>query len=222
MNLLEKWNENSQRDQNLILVLICATMIGGYIGVVYIYFGLNESVFETRKDVSRKENRLSLKTKTIGDIKDPIIYEKKLNEILPKYNKINDEYNSLKNGFVPLNNFQKVESLRLEISEHARRSGLAVKTMATIDGRVANSQTTPTEKSRKQLTDNKFKRLLLEVNSYATFSSLLKFLDGLEQLSYYTPVVQINIKAVLPELKQNEYEAPSSKQLINVGMIIAL
>ncbi len=222
MRLLVKWNESSQRDQNLILILICATMVGGYIGGVYLASGLHESVFETKKLVSRKENRLTLKKQKLSNINDPGVYENKLTKIQPEFDEIRKKYNALKNGFVPLDDLQKVESLRLEISEHARKSGLAIKTMATIDGRVNNSRSTPNKESRKKLTRNKFKRLLVKVNSYTTFSGLLKFLDGLEQLSYYAPVVQINIEAVIPELGTGESEAPSTKKLINVGMIIAL
>lgn len=218
--MLDKWNEMPKKDQNLILILICALMIGAYTGVVYLSLG--EKVFETEKKVSRKENRLNKKTQQLGKLEDPSVYEKKIALIQPELEELTKTYNQLKNGFVPLDDLEKVESLRLELAEQARITGIVVRSMKTVGARRMDSDSVPDDASKKLLLSNPFERMLININSYTTFTHLLKFLDGLDELSYFAVVVQLNIKAVVPLLKEGEYEKASRKKLIAVNMTIAI
>ncbi len=219
--MFEKWNDLTKKDQNLVLVLICALMIGVYTGAVYLSLG--KDIFEMQNLVSRKENRLGVQNKSLGIIgEDATVYEKKLKEIDPILADYKSKYEKMERSFVPLDQPVKVEALRLEIAEYARYTSVAITTMSTLAGRDKNSTIPPDESSKQLALTNQFNRQLISVSSYATFSSLLKFLDGMDELSYYASVVRIDIKAVIADLKPNEFEKPSVKKLIQVDMIIAI
>lgn len=219
--MLEKWNSLPKKEQNLVLILFSAVIIGGYLG--FVYLSLGKEVFETQKLVNRKKNRLEVKTKNIGKIDDKaMVYEEKIKKIEPQLKKLQDKYNNLRKRFVPLDSPEKIESLRLEISEYARFANVAIINMGTVGGRKADLPETNADITRKNILNNTFKRMLIEINSYTTFKGLLGFLDGMDELSYYASIVQINIKAVVPEMEPGQYEKASSKKLIAVDMVIAI
>lgn len=213
------WLGLSHKQQTQYLVLISAVLVMAY-GAWY--FQLSKDVDYAKRMLDRRENRIETRA---GSVAEPVgnvgSMQRNLDKLSVKVTRVETRYEGLKKRFVPLQSSSLRQLLKTEIAEKASSLGMRIKRFE--DGaRPDNEDTAPGNELALQEVNNRYSRPLMLFETKTTYFRLLKFLDGLNGLSYHvSPVKVLKLEAWTPE----DYEpsaALKQSQIIDVGLLLAL
>ncbi|GAB6071122.1 hypothetical protein JCM30760_22190 [Thiomicrorhabdus hydrogeniphila] len=210
---MKQWNSLGRKKQNQILVLLT-------FGVVAIYLlgwhWQNYKALEFSENmVSRAENRLELKEKSIPKMPEAAgTYLKKIDEQTKKENELELEYNQISTLFMPLDNVQSYQALRLSISSLAEENHVRIESVNEV-----NKGAQTVAGNAKFLISKKWGRPLLKYHLHLRYFDLLNFIDELDSLDFQVSVVNIEVEA---ELVDEATIDVSADQNLAVVLVLAL
>jgi len=200
--MLEKWRKMSPGDRLKVQVIIVFLIIGLYGMLLYPHSF--KKYFEAKKMVSRRANRIEVRTDT--DVKaptvDPKIINRKAEETDEKLREIKESFNELDTGFAPLDSSDMRQQLLLEISNLARRTGVTLTSVVRkgLEGKggaelLGRGQQQHEGGSAQVALDPTLGRPLLVVRAVGQYQPLIAFLRGLKELSFYVSPMQVRLYA---------------------------
>lgn len=209
--MIAKWQTMSKKDRLLYKLLFVFLVFTVY--SLVIYPRTKARYDKADQFLSRKQDRIEKRT-TLPDIPDiPNIktLEKKIKKIDEEMKNYIINSEDLDTGFAPLDSDQMRQQLLLEISNLAERSGISLSSI-----------------SRKQIFTNiddpgidpEIGRPILLLKGRGGFWNLISFLRGLEDLSFYSAVV--NFKAYAFPLSGDGVKKISSKVSMDGKLYINL
>jgi hypothetical protein len=215
------WKKLKNKQQNQILFLLVALMLGGY---GFFYTILDKQISYAENMVSRAKNRIEAK---FGKLTQIEVSPKRLKASLSKLDKSVSEkqlrLQKIKSGFAPIGSFAQLQEMRLAISKLAERSRMVVSRMEGGGGTRlgTNKEVSPGKDFIQLQTRNRYKRPLLNLVAVTDYQGLLAFLDGLDAIRYTVSPVNLKVKAKVPETLKSE-QAVELKQYLEVTMLLAL
>ena len=185
--MLNKWRELSPKER-MQYKLVGLFLIAGLYGLL-IYPSTHTRYFEAKKLLHRKMDRIS-KRASMGEIKNsggnPKVIQKKIDEIDSEITTTTSSFDELDTGFAPIDSTEVQQQLLLEVSKLAERTGIELISVAK------KGYTRKGELSIAPI-DPELGRPLLTVIANSRYFSLLDFLHGLKDLSFYVSVMNLKI-----------------------------
>ncbi len=221
MNKLQQWwKPLPRKQQNQMLVLLMAVVLGGY-GVYFL--GLNKEIKQAENMMNRTKNRMAAKYKNIKELKQsPVLIKKKLDALTVNLQQKSDKLAVLEALLMPNDSMKDVQKMRLSISQLAENSAMVISRMeGKISRSISDIADKPGESFLRDQLNNRFHRPLIQVVSTVSFKGLMAFLEGLKKLEYNVSPVEINIHALVPE-ELDPDTALEQQQFLRVRLLLAL
>lgn len=187
--LQQKYKRLPAKEKSQIIILVTCVVIS-----TYSFFAamLWQDMFEAEKLANRKENRIETR---IGKITEPTFSsdftDKKLVELQQQLNKSNQDISALTEKFIPLNDADRLQQLKLDISQLADDVSLEINNF-----QVMGVELKPHEEELSEYNDNHsqyYKRPYFAIEAKSRFFSLLNFIQALNQLDNLAIVQKISI-----------------------------
>lgn len=213
--MMKYFPELSTGDKNRLMLLFIAVVIALYFGIWYQQS--SSDLMRAENLVNRRLDRIEKRAKPPELSAIPVkSIERELAQLDQVLEFTNGELNSLKSGFVSLENPTDLQTLRLEVSELARASGVEVMRVSGIGVNAADEVRSISDALALK-TDNRFGRPLMSMTARGTFNAFLSFLDGLEDLSKHVVVVRVALSA-----NQSGAEDPTQLSTLNADLVFAM
>lgn len=213
---MTKFASLSSAKKNQVLILICATLLAGYFGVWYPI--KSQDVEHSENMVSRKQNRIQTRTSGVEMPKASARkLENQLKALETQLTGVDGKLSDMSRKFVPLDTLEDLQTMRLEISQLAKISGVNVIEM----GGGKRDASISIENVMRRETANRFGRPLVALKAKATYAQLLRFTYGLNDLAYSVSIVNVDIVAIKQVNAADE--SPSNRPtLLDVNLFIAI
>lgn len=214
---MKYWNSLGKKRQNEILIGVTFSVVAIYL-LAWHWQNYTE-LTHAENMVSRAENRLQLKEDSIPEA--PPSAGKLVKEIerqTERQKELTYDHDQISSIFMPLDQVQAYQSLRLSISDLAESNRVRIESVNEVNqGRVtldANGE------PGKFVLSKKWGRPLLQYSLNLRYIDLLNFLEGLETLEFQVSPVHVEIEA---ELMDEDLEVnPELDQYLSVVMVLAL
>ncbi|MEJ2423798.1 MAG: hypothetical protein P8101_04955 [Candidatus Thiodiazotropha sp.] len=213
------WRLLGRKQQNQVLILVTALALGGYL--VLWHLGNYRELAKTENLVSRERNRLENATGE-GKVPAPAAgLASQLESARRELADLRQRAGSRRGFFVPLDNSQEMQELRLSISSLAESRGVYIQSVEEVGQPRAEDVNAVLEPASLELNlDNPYKRPLLRYIATGNFFNLQRFLVDLDQLKYNVSPVRLSLGAILAE--DIEAEAVVQAQYLDVEMVLSL
>jgi len=189
-SLQQKYKRLPTKEKTQLIVLVVCVVISAY---GFFAAMLWQDMFEAEKLANRKENRIETR---IGKIEEPKfdsdVSDKNLAKLQAELDTSNKEIKTITGKFIPLNNAESLQQLKLDISEQADDMGLKI-----INFEVLGVELKPHEEELTEFTDTRsqyYKRPYFSIEAQSRFYALLDFIQALNQLENIAIVQKISIK----------------------------
>lgn len=224
------WSKLGNKEKNQIIGLTVAVIVG-----CYAFFWQ----IDNRKKLVLLENRINMnkgKMKPTGkhntNNKTDVSYNE-ISQLQSKAEKAQKQLAELKQQqqrrrafFVPLDDNQAIQELRLSILSLAESHGIYISAVSEIGSHIDKEKGLQEglELEESQLdTNNLFARPLLGYRVKCRFSNLQRFLKNLERLRYTVAPVRLNIEAITVVNNDGKQEVVSPEsQFLNVDLVLSL
>ncbi len=214
---MKYWNSLGKKKQNQWLITFTFMVVGIYL---LAWHWQNYKALEHANNmVNRAENRLQLKVDAIPE-SPPTAGQlvKKISEQSSKKRELEFEYQQISSIFMPLDDIQSYQNLRLSISDLAESNGVRVESVNEVNkGALVMAED---GKQVKLVISEKWGRPLIEYQMSLSYIDLLNFMEGLEQLEYQVSVVRVEIEAELAD--EDVVVDVNADQFLSVQMVMAL
>lgn len=224
------WSKLGGKEKNQIIGLTMAVIVGCYTFLWQI---------DNRKDLVLMENRIKVtkgrmqKNSGKNNNNKPTVSYTEINTLQSKSAKAEEELTKLKQQqqrqrafFVPLDDNQAIQELRLSILSLAESHGIYISSVSEIGTRIDKNKVLRDELESDQgklKTNNIFGRPLLGYRLKCRFANLQRFLKNLERLRYTVAPVRMNIEAITVTNNDGKQEVVSPEsQFLNVDLVLSL
>ncbi|PHR27258.1 MAG: hypothetical protein COA36_09735 [Desulfotalea sp.] len=185
--MLNKWRRLSSKER-MQYKLVCLFLIAGLYGLVF-YPSAHARYFESEKMLHRKLDRIKKRTSMVNIQNsggNPKVIQRRIDKIDKKIAATIAEFDELDTGFAPIDSTEIQQLLLLEISKLAERTGLEL---------ISVAQKGYTRKGELSIApiDPILNRPLLMVIANGDYFTLLDFLHGLKDLSFYVSVMNLKM-----------------------------
>lgn len=214
---MKYWNSLGKKKQNQLLISFTFLVIGGYL---LAWHWQNYTALEHAKNmVNRAENRLQLKKDAIPEAPPSAgQLAKKFSDFKAKKQELEFEFKQVSSIFMPLDDIQAYQNLRLSISDLAERYGVRVDSVNEVNQGALLSGSNGQQ--IKLAISEKWGRPLIQYQMSLRYIDLLNFMDGLESLEYQVSVVGLEIEAELAD--EGVVVDASNEQYLSLQMVMAL
>jgi hypothetical protein len=188
-SLQKKYKRLPAKDKTQLIILIACIIIS-----IYGFFAamLWQEMFDAEKMANRKANRIETR---IGKIEEPkfdsAISDKNLAILQTEFDKSKENISRLTEKFIPINDADRLQQLKLDISELADDVDLKIKSFEVL-GAVLKAH----EEELTEFTDTRnkyYKRPYFAIEAQSRFYPLLNFIQALNQLDNIAVVQKITI-----------------------------
>ncbi|MCP4326266.1 MAG: hypothetical protein GY787_31410 [Alteromonadales bacterium] len=188
-SLQQKYKRLPAKEKTQLIILIVCVVVSAY---GFFAAMLWADMFEAEKLANRKENRIETRIGKIVEPKfDSNITDKKLKEFQQQLVSSNEEIKKLTSKFIKVNDADKLQQLKLDISELADDVELEINNF-----QVLGVELKAHEEELTEYTDTRsqyYKRPYFAIEASSNFYSLLNFIQALNQLENLAIVQTINI-----------------------------
>ncbi len=188
-SLQQKYKRLPAKDKTQLIILVACIVISAY---GFFAALLWQDMFKAEKLANRKANRIETR---IGKIVEPKfnsdITDKKLKEFQQQLISSNEETTKLTAKFITVSDADKLQQLKLDISELADDVKLEIN-----DFQVLGVEHKAHEEELSEYSDTRsqyYKRPYFSIEAESKFYSLLNFIQALNQLDNLAIVQKINI-----------------------------
>lgn len=214
---MKYWNSLGKKKQNQILIVFTFMVLGAYL--LGWHWQNYTKLKHSENMVSRAENRLKLKVDSIPE--PPLTagqLDKEFVEQKEKKRELEFEFNQINSIFMPLDDIQAYQNLRLSISDLAEKNGVDIESVNEINrgGSLGGSDG---EQSKFTISE-KWGRPLIEYRMNLRYIDFLNYIEGLEKLEYQVSVVKIEIEADLAD--EDAVADVANEQFLSVQLVMAL
>lgn len=188
-SLQQKYKRLPAKEKTQLIILVICVVVS-----VYGFFAamLWQDMFEAEKLANRKANRIETR---IGDIKEPKldskISEKNLTKLKLELENSNAKIDKITQRFIPINDADRLQQLKLDISELADDMNLKISNFEVLGVELKDHEEELTEfnDTRSQY----YKRPYFAIEAKSKFYALLNFIQALNQLENIAIVQKISI-----------------------------
>jgi len=188
-SLSQKFKRLPAKDRSQVIILMVCVVISAY---GFFAAMLWQDMFEAEKLANRKANRIETR---IGKIEEPKfdsnISDKNLAKLQIELTASQAEIDQLTANFIPYNNADRLQSLKLDISELADEVDLKIKNFEVLGAKFKAH-----EEELAEYTDTRsqyYKRPYFAIEAQSHFYSLLNFIQALKKLDNIAVVQKISI-----------------------------
>ncbi|MGL1958379.1 MAG: hypothetical protein OCD00_13790 [Colwellia sp.] len=188
-SLKQKFKRLPAKDRKQIVILVICVVV-----TIYSLFAamLWEEMFNAEKMANRKANRIETR---IGKIEEPKfaseISDKNLKKLKSQLEQSNELLSQVTQRFVPLDDSDRLQKLKSNVSKLAEDLGLNIKQFE-----VLGIKYKITEEELTEFTDTRrkyYQRPLFSIEAESRFFPLLNFIEALKKLDNIAIVRQIDI-----------------------------
>lgn len=182
------WQRLSPRDRACIQIIIVTLMLAGY--AIFVYPASHRRLQDAQTRIVRLRQDIAQQSvdENSADAKDsPRQVEEQISEADKRLKELSATFNELDSGFAPLESDAERQQLMLEISTLAQRTGIE---LLRVSRKGLSSGEGP---SPPAPVDPTLGRPLLVVEARAQYHHLLRFLEGLKDLSFYVSVMNLKL-----------------------------
>lgn len=210
------WQRLSAAQQNQVLVLVCAVLLGAY-GIWY--SGVYKEIANSENMIGRRENRMETRAADVPQPKNNSATEKQLAGIKAQLERDQRSLQRLEQRFVPADSPEQQQTLRRELSTMANGLGMRV---IKLEGALQRSDKVDEapELNEAAEIDKRYGRPLLVFEVWGTYFALQTLLDELGTLSY--TVAPVNLQVTADEPKMSARQALEVQQLLRIEMVLAI
>ncbi|MFQ3224418.1 MAG: hypothetical protein ACI8Z5_000666 [Lentimonas sp.] len=187
--MFEKIRNLSQSDLRRLQLLIIFGLIGLY---TPFYLHTSERLFDAKKQVSRREDRIEKRT-SLDDFESggPNLrtLANRIKNVTEELSVVSATFEKRYAGFVPVESGDLQQQLMLEISTLAAQTGVKLLSVSR-KGSLQQGATA---------VDRALGRPLIDITAKAQFIGLLTFLNDLENLSYHVSVINLKLYSKNPK-----------------------
>ena len=212
----------SESDKNKILIIFCAILAAGYIGVWYP---------QTSEEITFQENminrRLDRIKNRVANIPEPAAAPVNLKRTLAALDESLVERRGrlleLEARFASLETPEELQALRLEVSRLAQESKVLIERMGGFAPSSSQETGVTSAEALARSASNRFGRPLMELRARADFGGLMRFLQRLGDLRHNVSVVRLGLKLAEPEPKSAPKSKPGAPVLpLEIDLLLAL
>ena len=212
--LRQRWAKLSFGQQNQVLILACALLLGLY-GLWY--SGIYKEITRQHNMISRLHNRMETRAADIPQPKPGAATERRIDELKARIGSDQASLARLQQRFVPDDQAELQQKLRHELSTLA--SGLNMRVVRLENARRRQSDKAPTLDEVNQH-NNPYGRPLLLFEAWGSYFALQSLLDELGTLSYTVAPVTLQVRA--EETAANAQQALSTPQNLRIELVLAI
>jgi len=188
-SLQQKYKRLPAKDKTQLIILIACIIVSAY---GFFAALLWQEMFDAEKMANRKANRIETR---IGKIEEPkfnsAISDKNLLKLQTELDQSKESISKLTEKFIPINDADRLQQLKLDISELADDVDLKIKSFEVLGAALKAHEEELTEFTD---TRNKYyKRPYFAIEAQSKFFPLLNFVQALNQLDNIALVQKITI-----------------------------
>lgn len=187
--MLERWRNLAPGERFRLQMFVIFLLVGFYMLLVYPIS--RNKMLESEKMLHRRKDRIE-KRATTGDLTkigpSPQIIGKKIEEVDKALAEVAASFDELDTGFANVDSGDVRQELLLEISKLAERSGVE---LVSVGSKGASAK----GDMPAVVIDPQLGRPMLKITANAPFASLMRFLQGLRELSFYASVMNLKVYA---------------------------
>lgn len=188
-SLQQKYKRLPAKDKTQLIILIACVVISAY---GFFAAMLWQDMFEAEKLANRKANRIETRIGKIAEPKfDSQISEKNLAKLQTELTNSNEAIAKLTDQFIPINDADRLQQLKLDISELADDVDLQIKSFEVLGVALKAHEEELTEYSDTR--SQYYKRPYFSIDATSRFYALLNFVQALNQLDNIAIVQKITI-----------------------------
>lgn len=188
-SLQQKYKRLPAKDKTQIIILVACVVISAY---GFFAALLWQDMFEAEKLANRKANRIETRIGSITEPKfDTNISDKNLAKLQAELDSSNTAITAITEKFIPLNDADRLQRLKLDISELADDIGLKISSFEVLGVELKSHEEELTE-----FTDTRsqyYKRPYFAIEAQSRFYPLLDFIQALNQLENIAIVQKVSI-----------------------------
>jgi hypothetical protein len=201
--MFEKIRNLPQSDRRRLQVFIIFGLVGLY---APFYLHTSDRLFEAKKQVHRREDRIEKRT-SLDNLKldGPNVrtLETRIKEVGDELSAVSATFEERYAGFVPVESGDLQQQLMLEVSTLAEQTGVK---LVSVSRKGSSPQGVAA-------VDRVLGRPLVNITAKAQFIGLLTFLNELDNLSYHVSVVNLKLYTGNPNDKSKADRVESSNEL---------
>lgn len=188
-SLQQKYKRLPAKEKNQIIILVACVVISAY---GFFAALLWQDMFEAEKLANRKANRIETR---IGDIAEPKfdskISDKNLAILQAELENANTNIKEITHKFIPINDADRLQQLKLDISELAEDMKLKISNFEVlgVELKAHEEELTEFSDTRSQY----YQRPYFAIEAQSRFYALLNFIQALNQLENIAIVQKISI-----------------------------
>lgn len=220
------WSKLGSKEKNQIIGLTVATVVG-----CYTFFWQ----IDNRKELVQIENRINMTKAKIkpstgqsiqSDYSKITTLQAQAKQAEEKLSELKQQQQRRRAFFVPLDDNQAIQELRLSILSLAESHGIYISSVSEIGTYIDKNKGIKEgleSEQGKLNTNNLFARPLLGYRVKCRFSNLQRFLKNLERLRFTVAPVRLNIEAITVVNNGGKQEVVSPEsQFLNVDLVLSL
>ena len=188
-SLQQKFKRLPAKDRKQLIILIACIIISAY---GFFAALLWQDMFKAEKMANRKANRIETR---IGKIEEPkfssAISDKNLVKLQAELASSTEAISKLTSKFIPFNNADRLQTLKLDISELADDFNVNIKNFEVLGAKLKAHEEELAEYNDNH--DQYYKRPYFSIEAESRFYPLLAFIQELSQLDNIAIVQKITI-----------------------------
>ena len=189
-SLKQRFKRLPSKEKSQVIILTVCVLVSAY---GFVAASLWQQMFEAEKLANRKENRI---TTRIGKIEEPKferdISEVNLQALKKKLTSSEEEITQLTAKFINSNNAEKIQTLKLAISELADDVNVEILDFQTINAKRKAHEEELSE--YKDIRQQYYQRPHFVVQAQSNYYGLLYFIETLQQLDNIAIVNQLTVE----------------------------
>ncbi len=219
--MIDYWRRMTAGEKNRVIILLTALIIAAYF--LLQYPSSHERAFESEKLLNRKINRIETR---FGKIPEPDAsatqLERRLGELKTGLERTRTRLASLSPRFASLDSVSDLQRLRLEITQLSETSGINVLRLSKLNESKNQATAQETGELLRQETANRFGRPLLTLSAEGHYHALMRFLEGLQGLTFNVSVVRLDLKIDGDRSGKASAGMPVDAQKLKIALLLAL
>jgi hypothetical protein len=210
------WYRFNNTQQNQILILVSALMLGAY---ALWFSGLYKDNTKLEQMINRRLDRIETRAAPIAEPTNSAATEKQIQQLQKNLTDNNRNLQRLLQRFAPLDNPVQQQLLRRELSELASGLGMRVIKLEGALKRNKDLQIAPDFDAKSEI-DRRFGRPLLIFEAWGSYFALQTLLDDLDSLSY--TIAPVNIRITADEPTMSARQALEHQQVLRIELVLAI
>lgn len=208
-SLTKRWKGLSYRER--VTWLAASTLLLAGLYTLLVYPATDGALRHSENMINRKMNRIELRRQQINDnLPNVAGLESNLRTLQKTHATLSAELEGIRARFAP-EDADSEQTLLLDISALAQRSGLAISSQGNLVGNASSSQRNNSRSAPPKLRDPETNRPIIKLSARGGYWEVLDFLDGLKRLpTVSSPIAMHLVPAKLPRQRSDDEALPAS------------